>query len=76
MKRFLIIALAMSMATGSIVLAAEPDWREVRFIWVKKEEPVPVEKERPYLSWEFLGEEFFADKIEAVGCFEMEEKES
>lgn len=69
MKRFLIIALAMSMATGSIVLAAEPDWREVRFIWVKKEEPVPVEKERPYLSWEFLGEEFFADKIEAVRMF-------
>lgn len=69
MKRFLIIALAMSMATGSIVLAAEPDWREVRFIWVKKEEPVPVEKERPHLSWEFLGEEFFADKIEAVRMF-------
>lgn len=69
MKRFLIIALAMSMATGSIVLAAEPDWREVRFIWVKKVEPVPVEKERPYLSWEFLGEEFFADKIEAVRMF-------
>ena len=69
MKRFLIIALAMNMAMGSTVLAAELDWRDVRFIWVKKEEPVPVEKERPYLSWKFLGEEFFADKIEAVRMF-------
>ena len=64
MKRFLIIALAMNMAMGSTVLAAEPDWREVRFIWVKKEEPVPVEKERPDLSWEFLGEEFFAEDMD------------
>ena len=69
MKRFLIIALAMNMAMGSTVLASELDWRDVRFIWVKKEEPVPVEKKRPYLSWKFLGEEFFADKIESVRMF-------
>lgn len=69
MKRFLIIALAMNMAMGSTVLAAELDWRDVRFMWVEKEEPAPVEKERPYLSWKFLGEEFFADKIEAVRMF-------
>ena len=69
MKRFFVVTLAMSLMMGSTVFAAEQDWSEVRFIWVKKEEPAPVEKERPYLSWKFLGEEFFADKIEAARVF-------
>ena len=69
MKRFLIITLAMSFVMGSTVFAAESDWRNIRVIWVEKEESLPPEKVRPYLSWQFLGEEFFADKIEAVRMF-------
>ncbi|MBP3307167.1 MAG: hypothetical protein J6L66_06065, partial [Anaerotignum sp.] len=69
MKRFLIITLAMSFVMGSTVFAAESDWRNIRVIWVEKEESLPPEKVRPYLSWQFLGEEFFAEKVGAVRIF-------
>lgn len=69
MKRFLVTVLAMSMAMGSIVLAAEPDMSDIRIIWVKREETPPVEKVRPYLSWENRGEEFLAQNVGAARIF-------
>ena len=76
MKRFLIITLAMSLMAGSTAFAAEPDWRDIRIIWVKREETLPAEKVRPYLSWENRGEEFLAQNVGAARIFlDGEEKE-
>ncbi|MBQ7759384.1 immunoglobulin-like domain-containing protein, partial [Anaerotignum sp.] len=49
--------------------AAEPDFSDIRFIWVKREEPISAEKVRPYLSWENRGEEFLAQNVGAASVF-------